>query len=41
MLTAEVCEVLRGCHDREVPVNIVDLGLVYGVTLEAAWSTCG
>ena len=35
MLTeAEVYEVLRGCYDRDIPVNIVDLGLVYGVTLE-------
>ena len=35
MLTeAEGYEVLRGCYDREIPVNIVDLGLVYGVTLE-------
>jgi metal-sulfur cluster biosynthetic enzyme len=35
MLTeAEVYEALRGCYDREIPVNIVDLGLVYGVTLE-------
>jgi metal-sulfur cluster biosynthetic enzyme len=40
MLTeAEVYEVLCGCYDREIPVNIVDLGLVYGV--KAAWSTCG
>jgi len=31
---AEVYEVPRGCYDREIPVNIVDLGLVYGVTLE-------
>jgi metal-sulfur cluster biosynthetic enzyme len=28
-------------YDREIPVNIVDLGLVYGVPLEAAWSPCG
>jgi metal-sulfur cluster biosynthetic enzyme len=35
MLTqAEVYEVLRGCYDREIPVNMVDLGLVNGVTLE-------
>jgi metal-sulfur cluster biosynthetic enzyme len=29
----EVYEVLRECYDPEIPVNIVDLGLVYGVTL--------
>jgi metal-sulfur cluster biosynthetic enzyme len=35
MLTqAEVYEVLRG-HDPEIPLNIVDLRLVYGVTLES------
>lgn len=31
---AEVYEVLRECFDPEIPVNIVDLGLVYGVTLQ-------
>jgi len=31
---ADVYEVLRECYDPEIPVNIVDLGLVYGVTLE-------
>jgi metal-sulfur cluster biosynthetic enzyme len=30
---AEVYEVLRECYDPEIPVNIVDLGLVYGVTV--------
>ena len=36
MLTEdEVYEVLRECYDPEIPVNIVDLGLVYGVKLEA------
>ncbi len=28
---AEIYEVLRECFDPEIPVNIVDLGLVYGV----------
>jgi hypothetical protein len=28
-------------YDREIPVNIVDLGRSYRVTLEAAWSRCG
>ncbi len=32
---AEVYEVLRECYDPEIPVNIVDLGLVYGVAIEA------
>jgi metal-sulfur cluster biosynthetic enzyme len=32
MLTEEqVYEVLRECYDPEIPVNIVDLGLIYGV----------
>jgi metal-sulfur cluster biosynthetic enzyme len=31
---AEVYEVLRECFDPEIPVNVVDLGLVYGVTVE-------
>jgi|SRR5579875_2056727 metal-sulfur cluster biosynthetic enzyme len=32
MLSEEqVYEVLRECYDPEIPVNIVDLGLIYGV----------
>src|SRR5215467_235602 len=31
---AEVYEVLRECYDPEIPVNIVDLGLVYGIAIE-------
>ena len=31
---AEVYEVLRECYDPEIPVNIVDLGLIYGVSIE-------
>jgi metal-sulfur cluster biosynthetic enzyme len=35
MLTeTEIYEVLAECFDPEIPVNIVDLGLVYGVTLD-------
>lgn len=35
MLTQEeIYEVLRECYDPEIPVNIVDLGLVYEVAVE-------
>lgn len=30
----EVLEVLRECYDPEIPINIVDLGLVYKVDIE-------
>jgi metal-sulfur cluster biosynthetic enzyme len=30
----EVYEVLRECYDPEIPVNIVDLGLVYAVNIQ-------
>jgi FeS assembly SUF system protein len=30
----EVLEVLRECYDPEIPINIVDLGLVYNVSIE-------
>lgn len=30
----EVYEVLSECYDPEIPVNIVDLGLVYTVSIE-------
>jgi len=33
-LEAKVIEVLRGCYDPEIPVNIYDLGLVYSIDVE-------
>jgi len=32
----EVLTALKDCHDPEIPVNIVDLGLVYNVALAPA-----
>jgi probable FeS assembly SUF system protein SufT len=32
-LEDKVWEVLRTCYDPEIPVNIVDLGLIYGVDI--------
>jgi metal-sulfur cluster biosynthetic enzyme len=29
----DVLEALKGCHDPEIPVSIVDLGLVYGIDI--------
>jgi FeS assembly SUF system protein len=34
LLTAQVVEALRGIRDPELPVNIVDLGLVYDIDVE-------
>jgi metal-sulfur cluster biosynthetic enzyme len=31
---AEIYEVLRECYDPEIPVNLVDLGLIYGVQVD-------
>jgi hypothetical protein len=30
----EVLSALKQCYDPEIPVNIVDLGLIYGVRFE-------
>lgn len=35
---AEVMDALHECYDPEIPVNIVDLGLVYGVDIDEAAS---
>jgi FeS assembly SUF system protein len=32
----QVLEALRQCYDPEIPVNIVDLGLIYDVTTDEA-----
>jgi len=31
-----VYEVLQTCYDPEIPVNVVDLGLVYGVAIDGS-----
>ena len=30
----DVLNALRDCYDPEIPVNIVDLGLIYGIKIE-------
>ena len=32
----EILTALKDCYDPEIPVNIVDLGLIYGVRMESA-----
>ncbi len=32
----EVLNALKQCYDPEIPVNIVDLGLIYDIRLDAA-----
>jgi metal-sulfur cluster biosynthetic enzyme len=32
----EVLNALKDCYDPEIPVNIVDLGLIYGVKIDPA-----
>ena len=35
-LKAQVIKVLRSCHDPEIPVNIYELGLIYGIDTDQA-----
>ncbi|MGH7331489.1 MAG: SUF system Fe-S cluster assembly protein [Candidatus Rokuibacteriota bacterium] len=35
VIERQVVEALRTCYDPEIPVNIYDLGLIYGVTVAA------
>jgi len=37
-IETRVVEALRGIHDPEIPVNIYELGLIYGVTVDPAGS---
>ena len=30
----EVIEVLKSCYDHEIPINIIDLGIVYGIEIK-------
>ncbi|MFQ5682079.1 MAG: SUF system Fe-S cluster assembly protein [Candidatus Binatia bacterium] len=36
VLEAEVIEALRTCFDPEIPVNVYDLGLIYGIGVDDA-----
>lgn len=36
VIEAEVLEALRSCFDPEIPVNIYELGLIYGVEVNSA-----
>jgi FeS assembly SUF system protein len=36
VVEAEVLDVLRTCYDPEIPVNIYELGLIYGVNIDDA-----
>ena len=37
VLEATIYEALKECYDPEIPVDIVNLGLVYGVTIVDDW----
>jgi metal-sulfur cluster biosynthetic enzyme len=34
---AQIYEALKECYDPEIPVNLVDLGLIYDVQIENDW----
>ncbi len=34
---SQVLESLKDCYDPEIPVNLVDLGLIYGITIVDDW----
>lgn len=34
VIEAQVVESLRTCYDPEIPVNIYDLGLIYGISID-------
>lgn len=34
IIKAQVVEVIRTCYDPEIPVNIYELGLIYGVEVD-------
>ena len=34
IIEAQAIEMIRTCYDPEIPVNIQDLGLIYGVTVD-------
>lgn len=36
VLEQQVIETLRTCYDPEIPVNIYDLGLIYGIDVDSS-----
>jgi FeS assembly SUF system protein len=36
LMQDKIVEVLKGCYDPEIPVNIYDLGLIYDVKVDTA-----
>ncbi len=34
---SQILESLKDCYDPEIPVNLVDLGLIYGITIVDDW----
>lgn len=37
LVESQVYEALRNCYDPEIPVNVVDLGLIYDVKIIDDW----